>query len=89
MDLIVSDCHGGLVKSIRTQFQGVLWQRCQTNFLRNLLDAAPKSVTQELHGRLNAMLHAGFGYRSSYRAADTGRGCEEGAESDGHPGSGL
>ena len=58
VDLIVSDCHGGLVKSIRTHFQGVLWQRCQTHFLRNLLDAVPKSVIQELHGRLKAMLHA-------------------------------
>ena len=58
VDLMVSDNHGGLVKSIRTHFQGVLWQRCQTHFLRNLLDAAPKSVTQELHGRLKSMLHA-------------------------------
>ena len=58
VDLMVSDNHGGLVKSIRTHFQGVLWQRCQTHFLRNLLDATPKSVTQELHGRLTAMLHA-------------------------------
>ena len=58
VDLIVSDNHGGLVKSIRTHFQGVLWQRCQTHFLRNLLDATPKSVIQELHGRLKAMLQA-------------------------------
>jgi transposase-like protein len=69
VDLIVSDCHGGLVKSIRTHFQGVLWQRCQTHFLRNLLDAAPKSVTQELHGRLKAMLHASD--------IDTGRHIEQ------------
>ena len=69
VDLIVSDCHGGLVKSIRTHFQGVLWQRCQTHFLRNLLDAAPKSVTQELHGRLKAMLHASD--------LDTGRHIEQ------------
>ena len=55
---MVSDNHGGLVKSIRTHFQGVLWQRCQTHFLRNLLDATPKSVMQELHGHLTAMLHA-------------------------------
>ena len=69
VDLIVSDCHGGLVKSIRTHFQGVLWQRCQTHFLRNLLDAVPKSVTQELHGRLKAMLHA--------TDLDTGRHIEQ------------
>ena len=58
VDVVVSDCHGGLIKSIRTHFQGVLWQRCQTHFMRNLLGAAPKSVHKELHSRLRAMLHA-------------------------------
>ena len=58
VDVIVSDCHGGLIKSIRTHFQGVLWQRCQTHFMRNLLGAAPKSVHKELHSRLQAMFHS-------------------------------
>lgn len=29
VDLIVSDDHGGLVRSIRQQLQGVTWQRCR------------------------------------------------------------
>jgi putative transposase len=58
VDLIVSDCHGGLVRAIRTHFQGVLWQRCQTHFLRNILDATPKSLQRELHARLQSLLHA-------------------------------
>lgn len=41
VDLIVSDDHGGLVRSIRQQLQGVTWQRCQTHFMRNMLDASP------------------------------------------------
>jgi len=57
-DLIVSDCHGGLVRAIRTNFQGVLWQRCQTHFMRNIWDAAPKSMQKELHSRVKAALHA-------------------------------
>ena len=44
VDLIVSDDHGGLVRSIRQQLQGVTWQRCQTHFMRNVLDASPKAL---------------------------------------------
>ncbi|MFC5986379.1 IS256 family transposase, partial [Marinicrinis lubricantis] len=44
VDLMVSDQHSGLVKAIRTHFQGVTWQRCQTHFMRNILDATPKAL---------------------------------------------
>ncbi|WP_369017257.1 transposase [Thermatribacter velox] len=39
-----------LVKAVEIHFQGVTWQRCQTHFVRNLLDACPKSLQRELHG---------------------------------------
>lgn len=58
VDLIVSDNHGGLVKAIRTHFQGVTWQRCQTHFMRNIMDATPKSVQEELYPHLRAILNA-------------------------------
>ncbi len=35
---VVSDDHGGMVRAINRHFQGVLWQRCQVHFLRNLLN---------------------------------------------------
>ena len=38
VDLVVSDDHGGLVKAVLEQFQGAMWQRCQTHFSRNLMD---------------------------------------------------
>ena len=41
VDLITSDDHSGLVRAIRQHLQGVTWQRCQTLFLRNVLDATP------------------------------------------------
>ena len=44
VDLVVSDQHGGLVKAVETQFQEVMWQRCQTHFTRNILDACPKQL---------------------------------------------
>ena len=35
---IVSDDHKGLEKSVKRHFQGVLWQRCQVHFIRNVLN---------------------------------------------------
>jgi putative transposase len=56
--LIVSDHHGGLIRAIRQHFQGVTWQRCQTHFIRNILDAAPKSLKDEIHARVRSILDA-------------------------------
>lgn len=58
VDIVVSDSHGGLVRAIRSQFQGATWQRCQTHFMRNILDATPKSLHGEIHGRVRALLDA-------------------------------
>lgn len=58
VELIVSDQHGGLVRAIRTHFQGVTWQRCQTHFMRNILDATPKQLQEELYPRVRAILDA-------------------------------
>lgn len=58
VDLIVSDDHGGLVRSIRQQLQGVTWQRCQTHFMRNVLDTSPKALKDEIHTHVRAILEA-------------------------------
>ncbi|HAF71199.1 MAG: Transposase mutator type [Acetothermia bacterium 64_32] len=58
VDLVVSDDHKGLVKAVETHFQGATWQRCQTHFVRNILDACPKSLQRELHGRLRLIFDA-------------------------------
>ena len=58
VELVVSDDHKGLVKAIRTHFQGVTWQRCQTHFMRNIIDATPKSLRDELYPHLRAILDA-------------------------------
>jgi putative transposase len=39
---VVSDDHAGLVKAIGRHFQGVLWQRCQVHFVRNLCSLVNK-----------------------------------------------
>ncbi|GAB6933377.1 hypothetical protein JCM14719A_17300 [Calditerricola satsumensis] len=58
VDVVVSDDHRGLVRAIRRHFQGVTWQRCQTHFMRNILDATPKTLQEEVHGRVRAILEA-------------------------------
>jgi transposase-like protein len=58
VDLVVSDDHGGLVKAVRQHFQGATWQRCQTHLARNVLDAAPKVLHDELHARMRAVFEA-------------------------------
>lgn len=58
VDLVVSDDHGGLVKAVQVQFQGASWQRCQTHFARNICDAAPEVLHDEVHGRLRPIFAA-------------------------------
>lgn len=58
VDVVVSDSHGGLVKALQTEFQGCTWQRCQTHFMRNLLDATPKALQKEVYKRVRAILDA-------------------------------
>jgi transposase-like protein len=58
VDLVVSDQHKGLVKAIQTHFQGASWQRCQTHFMRNITDAAPKALASEIRERVRGILHA-------------------------------
>jgi putative transposase len=58
VDLVVSDHHKGLVKAVQRYFQGVLWQRCQVHFMRNILDNCPKRHQDELKTRLRPMFDA-------------------------------
>src|SRR5690606_32901038 len=58
VDLVVSDHHGGLVNAIKRQFQGVVWQRCQVHFMRNILDACPKRHHDALKARLRLLFNA-------------------------------
>lgn len=58
VDLVVSDDHSGLIRALRQHFQGVTWQRCQTHFTRNILDATPKVLKDEIHNRVRSVLNA-------------------------------
>jgi len=55
VELVVSDQHRGLVSAVARQFQGVLWQRCQVHFARNVLEGCPKSLREELRFKLRLL----------------------------------
>lgn len=56
--LIVSDDHRGLVSAARRHFQGVAWQRCQTHFIKNILDHTPTALKAELKQRVREIFEA-------------------------------
>ena len=58
VDAVISDDHSGLRKAIEEQFQGCIWQRCQTHFMRNVLDECPKRHRDALHSQLKDALGA-------------------------------
>jgi transposase-like protein len=58
VEYVVSDAHGGLVSACKRSFQGVIWQRCQVHFRRNVTDRAPKRHHDALHRGLDRILDA-------------------------------
>jgi len=58
VDIVTSDQHSGLVGAVKQQFQGVTWQRCQTHFMRNILDAAPKALRDDMKKHVRSIFDA-------------------------------
>lgn len=58
VDVVVSDHHAGLVEAIRVHFQGATWQRCQTHFMRNLMDCCPTALTTTLRTKIREIWDA-------------------------------
>ena len=44
VELVISDAHAGLKEAIAGVLPGASWQRCRTQFIRNLLCRGPKSA---------------------------------------------
>lgn len=58
VEVITSDHRGGLVRAIRQHLQGVTWQRCQTHFMKNILDASPKALKSEIKSHVRFIFDA-------------------------------
>ncbi|NBC84662.1 MAG: IS256 family transposase [Bacteroidetes bacterium] len=51
-----SDAHEGLRQALHTAFPGLIWQRCQAHFRRNVIDQTPPPLRDRMHDRLDAIL---------------------------------
>jgi len=72
--LIVSDDHSGLQKALQRHFCGVLWQRCQVHYTKNLLDKLRKRDKKAIKQLL----------RDAFEAPDREKAEERFAELAGH-----
>ena len=55
---VVSDDHQGMRRAIDRHFQGVMWQRCQVHFVRNLLNHTAAREKAYMLGLLKAITEA-------------------------------
>jgi len=58
VEYVTSDNHEGLKLALGKTLPHVVWQRCQTHFSRNLLDAVHKKDRQQVHAMLKYMYDA-------------------------------
>ncbi|HMB93396.1 MAG TPA: IS256 family transposase [Rhodothermales bacterium] len=58
VDFVVSDDHRGLVAAIARNFQGAIWQRCQTHMSRNVTGKAPKYLRPALTDGIRRIFRA-------------------------------
>jgi transposase-like protein len=58
VELATSDAHEGLKQALQEAFPGLIWQRCQSHFRRNVLDQMPSDYRDEMHEVLDQILEA-------------------------------
>jgi len=58
VEVATSDAHEGLTQALQEAFPGLIWQRCQAHFRRNVLDQTPASARKEMKQGLDQVLQA-------------------------------
>ena len=58
VEVATSDAHEGLVQALREAFPGLIWQRCQAHFRRNVIDQTPSGYRDRMHQILDQLLEA-------------------------------
>ena len=48
VEVATSDAHEGLKQALREAFPGLIWQRCQAHFKRNVIDQTPASYKDRM-----------------------------------------
>ena len=47
--MAISDAHEGLRGALESAFPGLIWQRCQAHFRRNVIDQTPATLRERMH----------------------------------------
>jgi len=81
VELATSDAHEGLKRALQEAFPGLIWQRCQSHFRRNVLDQTPASYRDQMHEVLDQILEASTQERARTRLDDLREKLEEKAPS--------
>ena len=58
LEFVVPDDHAGLVNAVNQQFQGLIWQRCQTHFMRNISGHCPRHLKQDIANDIKLIFKA-------------------------------
>ena len=81
VELATSDAHRGLKQALHEAFPGLIWQRCQSHFRRNVLDQTPSGYRDEMHQVLDRVLEADSQEQARTRLDDLKERLEEKAPS--------
>jgi len=81
VELATSDAHHGLRQALQEAFPGLIWQRCQSHFRRNVLDQTPSDYQDEMHQVLDRVLEASTQEEARTRLDDRKERLEEKAPS--------
>jgi transposase-like protein len=81
VELATSDAHEGLKQALQEAFPGLIWQRCQSHFRRNVLDQTPASYRDQMHQVLDQVLEADSQEKARTRLDDLRERLEEKAPS--------
>jgi len=79
VEVATSDAHEGLVQALREGFPGLIWQRCQAHFRRNVLDQTPSGYRDRMHQILDQLLEASSQSDMQRRFEDVSGEIEENA----------
>ena len=77
VELATSDAHEGLRQALQEAFPGLIWQRCQSHFRRNVLDQTPASYRDQMHEVLDRVLEADSQEKARTRLDDLRERLEE------------
>lgn len=81
VELATSDAHEGLRQALQEAFPGLIWQRCQSHFRRNVLDQTPASYRDQMHQVLDRILEASSQEEAQTQLDDLREQLEENAAS--------